>query len=155
MELYGENTRSLLIYLSMHILGMDNHEQYLAASHIGRAVGICDLIKRMPHHIREKRNYIPQDLMLKVIVSNYIFSMMWQLGDSMIKEYRAKSMKNFLIYYLSIEGGVWLIHRMAAYANKHLQIGRSYAQNLPEHANLPLLLAVIYIYIYILYLKKC
>ena len=35
-----------------------------------------------------------------------------------------------------------LICRVAAYAKKHLEVGRSYASKLPKHANRALILAV-------------
>ena len=35
LEIYAENTRSLLIYLNLHLINVKNQEAYVAASHIG------------------------------------------------------------------------------------------------------------------------
>ena len=48
LEVYAENTRSLLLYLNLHLLGIDDQDALTAASHIGRCLGICDIIKKTP-----------------------------------------------------------------------------------------------------------
>ena len=35
LEVYAENTRSLLIYLNLHLINIKDQEAYVAASHIG------------------------------------------------------------------------------------------------------------------------
>ena len=66
LEVYAENTRSLLLYLNMHLLRIDDTNALSAASHIGRCLGICDIIKKMPYYLALHRGYIPQDVLLKV-----------------------------------------------------------------------------------------
>lgn len=66
LEVYAENTRSLLLYLNLHLLRIDDKDALTAASHIGRCLGICDVIKKLPFYLGVHRGYLPQDLLLKV-----------------------------------------------------------------------------------------
>ena len=65
LEIYAENTRSLLIYLNLNLLNINDHEAYLAGSHIGRGIGIVDVIKRMPSMIKLNYNMIPYSIVEK------------------------------------------------------------------------------------------
>jgi len=66
LEVYAENTRSLTFYLNYHLLGIDNSDAIVAASHVGRCVGICDVIKKTPYYLAKHRNYMPTDILHKV-----------------------------------------------------------------------------------------
>jgi len=66
MEIYAENTRSLMLYLNLHLLQIDDSNALTAASHIGRCLGICDILKKMPFYLGVHRGYLPQDILLKV-----------------------------------------------------------------------------------------
>jgi len=59
LEVYAENTRSMLLYLNLHLLRIDDSNALTAASHIGRCLGICDIIKKLPYYISQHRGYIP------------------------------------------------------------------------------------------------
>ena len=59
LEVYAENTRSLMLYLNLHLLKIDNKDALTAASHIGRCVGICDVIKKVPYYLAKRRGYLP------------------------------------------------------------------------------------------------
>ena len=59
LEVYAENTRSLLLYLNLHLLKIDNSDALTAASHIGRCVGICDVLKKTPFYLACRRGYLP------------------------------------------------------------------------------------------------
>ena len=65
LEIYAENTRSLLIYLNLNLLNVKNKDAYLAASHIGRGVGIVDILKKMPGLLRLNVNLIPNSIIEK------------------------------------------------------------------------------------------
>ncbi len=65
LEIYAENTRSLLLYLNLNLLNINSHEAFIAASHIGRGIGIVDIIKRMPSMIRLNYNMIPLQIIEK------------------------------------------------------------------------------------------
>jgi phytoene/squalene synthetase len=66
LEVYAENTRSLLLYMNLHLLKIDDSNANLAASHIGRCIGICDVIKKLPFYLGMHRGYLPQDVLLRV-----------------------------------------------------------------------------------------
>ena len=59
LEVYAENTRSLLLYLNLHLLRIDDSNALTAASHIGRCLGICDIIKKLPFYMAQHRGYLP------------------------------------------------------------------------------------------------
>lgn len=55
LEIYAENTRSLLLYLNLHLLRIDDTNALTAASHLGRCIGICDVIKKIPFYLAKHR----------------------------------------------------------------------------------------------------
>lgn len=122
MEVYAENTRSLLLYLNLHLLRIDDPNALTAASHIGRCLGICDIIKKMPFYLAMHRGYLPQDVLLK---NNVYFDRMWS--------------KNF--DGIMTEEFYDVILEVAAYAKKHLELGREYNGKLPKNAHKALILA--------------
>ena len=65
LEVYAENTRSLMLYMNLHLLRIDDQRANLIASHLGRAIGICDVLKKSPYYIAVQRHYIPIDILLK------------------------------------------------------------------------------------------
>jgi hypothetical protein len=73
LEIYAENTRSLLLYLNLHLLYIDDTNANMAASHIGRCLGICDIIKKTPFYLAKHRTYIPSELLIKVTFIIIIF----------------------------------------------------------------------------------
>jgi hypothetical protein len=83
LEIYAENTRSLLLYLNLHLLKIDDSNAITAASHIGRCVGILDIIKKLPFYLAMHRGYLPQDILLKVtqnfILLIYFYRIMFTL----------------------------------------------------------------------------
>lgn len=66
LEVYAENTRSLLLYMNLHLLRVDDKDALTAASHLGRCIGICDVIKKIPFYLAKHRSYIPHEVLLKV-----------------------------------------------------------------------------------------
>lgn len=123
LEVYAENTRSLLLYLNLHLLGIDDSNAISAASHIGRCLGICDVLKKIPFYLGVHRGYLPQDILLK---NNVYFDRMWS--------------KNF--DGIMSEEFYDVILEVASYAKKHLEIGRSFQSKLPKDTHLALLLAM-------------
>lgn len=124
LEIYAENTRSLLLYMNLHLLKIDDANALSAASHIGRCLGICDVLKKTPFYLAVHRGYLPQDLLLK---NNVYFDRMWS--------------KNF--DGIMSEEFYDVILEVAAYAKKHLELGRSYQEkSLPQHSHRAMLLAI-------------
>ena len=70
LEVYAENTRSLLLYMNLHMLNIDDNNAIIAASHIGRCLGICDVLKKIPYYLAKHRSYIPTEILLKVLLNN-------------------------------------------------------------------------------------
>lgn len=102
LEVYAENTRSLMMYLNLHLLGVDDVNANLAASHVGRALGICDVIKKTPYYLAVHRGYLPVELLLKHnLHADKIYSRIG--GEGIVAE-------EFFDVVLE----------MAAYAKKHL-----------------------------------
>ena len=122
LEVYAENTRSLMLYMNLHLLGIDDANANKAASHLGRALGICDVIKKTPYYLAVRRGYIPSEILLK---HNLFFDRIWSRvgGESLVADE---------FYDVILE--------LAAYARKHLEAARS-VQDVPKHTNRALLLA--------------
>ena len=123
LEVYAENTRSLLLYLNLHLLKIDDPNALTAASHIGRALGICDVIKKLPFYLGVHRGYLPQDILLR---NNVYFDRMWT------KNFDGIMSEEFFDVVLEV----------ASYAKKHLELGRSFQGKLPKDTHLAFLLAI-------------
>lgn len=76
LEVYAENTRSLLLYLNLHLLRIDDSEALTTASHLGRCIGICDVIKKLPYYLALHRGYLPRDVLYKVSLVSNIFTIL-------------------------------------------------------------------------------
>ena len=132
LEIYAENTRSLMLYLNLHLLSIDDERVNLMASHLGRALGICDVLKKAPYYIAVHRNYLPVDVLLRHNVQSD-------------KIYRRQEKESFIA-----EEFFDAVLEIAAYARKHLQISRElFAEHkaspgekaLPPHLHRAFLLA--------------
>lgn len=114
LEIYAENTRSLLIYLNLNVLGINDEKSFICASHIGRGIGIVDVLKKFPSLLKLNINMIPRILVKKHVgVSDHLFS---RDGDPHER-----------VYDIFLE--------MAAYAKKHLDVAREMRSELPLDKN--------------------
>lgn len=60
---YAEATSSELVQAALDILAVsDNAAAARAAHHVGVAWALVGLIRAMPHHLRQRRVYLPQDM---------------------------------------------------------------------------------------------
>jgi len=59
-----------MLYMNLHLLGINDQRANLIASHLGRALGICDILKKSPYYIAVNRGYLPVDVMMKHNVQN-------------------------------------------------------------------------------------
>lgn len=66
MEKYCENTLSALLYLHLDSLGVKNTMADHAASHLGKAAGISTLLRGTPYQAKERRVYLPGEILTKV-----------------------------------------------------------------------------------------
>lgn len=62
LEDFAEATTSQLHYLQLEAASVQDSEADHAASHIGKAVGIANLLRGMPHFLRRGTSYLPVDL---------------------------------------------------------------------------------------------
>ena len=106
LEVYAENTRSLMLYMNLHLLNIDDERANLMGSHLGRALGICDVIRKSPYYIAIQRGYLPVDVLLKHNVQQ----------DKIYRRQDKESLIAEEFYDAVLE--------IAAYARKHLQISR-------------------------------
>ena len=106
LEVYAENTRGLMMYMNLHLLNVDDERANLMASHLGRALGICDIIRKSPYYIAVQRGYLPIDVLLKHNVQQ----------DKIYRRQDKESIIAEEFYDVVLE--------VAAYARKHLQIAR-------------------------------
>lgn len=123
LEIYAENTRSLLIYLNLNLLEINDPHTFLVASHVGRAVGIVDVLKKLHTLMRIDINILPKEIVVKYVGST-----------SLLYDRRGDVNERFYDVILEI----------AAYAKKHLEIARNLAKSSPiqKNAHVALLLAV-------------
>lgn len=66
MERYCENTSSALLYLHLDTLSVKNTLADHAASHLGKAAGITTLLRGTPYQAKERRVYLPGEVLSKV-----------------------------------------------------------------------------------------
>lgn len=69
LEVYAENTNSLIIYLNLNLFNINERDAYIAASHLGRGIGITSVLKRMPVLIKQHICQIPFNVLDKYNVS--------------------------------------------------------------------------------------
>jgi len=65
LEIMAENTRSLQMFLSLHLLQIDSKDAYMAASYMGRCAGICNILLLVPTHFQNKVKIFPEELLEK------------------------------------------------------------------------------------------
>jgi NADH dehydrogenase [ubiquinone] 1 alpha subcomplex assembly factor 6 len=63
---YGEATAASILYLALEAVGVRSAAADEAASHVGRALSACTLLRALPVHARLGVRYIPDDVMAKV-----------------------------------------------------------------------------------------
>lgn len=59
---YAESTSSTLIWLALEALGVTHAAAMEAGREVGIAWALVGLLRAMPHHLRQGRVYLPQDL---------------------------------------------------------------------------------------------
>src|SRR3546814_5731675 len=60
---YVEGTSTSLVRLALHVLGADDAASREAAGQLGTAWAYLGLLRALPLHARQKRCYLPADLM--------------------------------------------------------------------------------------------
>ncbi|XP_014249812.1 NADH dehydrogenase (ubiquinone) complex I, assembly factor 6 [Cimex lectularius] len=65
VEKYAEETASPIFYMLLNASGVQSMEVDHAASHLGKAQGVCNVIRAIPHLAAHRTVMLPQDLMTK------------------------------------------------------------------------------------------
>jgi len=107
LEAYAESTSSSLLYAQLDIGAIRETNADHAASHLGKAVGITNLLRGTHHHSKQRRCYLPLDVCVKH-------------GLAVEDVYRGKSddsLKN-------------AVHEVASLAKAHLDSARAMAEGL-------------------------
>lgn len=84
LEVYAENTRSLLMYLSLNLLNINDKDSYICASHIGRGVGLVDVLKKLPALLKMHINLIPASVLQKNGCSSFS---LWDRHGTVLQEF--------------------------------------------------------------------
>eukprot|EP01080_Neovahlkampfia_damariscottae_P007845 gene7845-12318_t len=118
IEEYAEGTYSQILYILLKVLNITDHQAEHAASHIGKAMGICNLLRGTIYHARNRITYLPSDICAKYRVSEEDI-------------YQMKSSK-------SLED---VVFEIADFAKAHIDHARTLT--IPKEANAPLLHSVL------------
>lgn len=127
---YSEATASSLLYLSLEAANTRNIQADHAASHLGKAIGLCTLLKAIPYHSMENQVYIPIDLSVK-----HNFS-----AEKLIRREITQEGRN-------------VIYEIANVANENLEFSRNLIKDVPEEVR-PLFLPAVRIKIKFLLIKR-
>ncbi len=63
LKTYAEQTSSNLTLLALQVLGFVGGPEHLAGRHVGLAWALTGLLRAVPFHARQRRLYLPDDLM--------------------------------------------------------------------------------------------
>ena len=107
LEAYADATASSLLYLILDLCEVRHADADHAAAHLGKAIGIANLLRGTKAHAAQRRSYIPLDVAAKH-------------GAATEDVYRAKP----------TEGVRNAVHEVASVAKAHLDSARAMAPRL-------------------------
>ena len=119
LEQYAENTASVLMYLELQAMGVSDVNADHTASHIGKAVGITTILRATPFHIRDRRLYLPTDILMKHSLSS----------ESIFRHGPSKELEE-------------VVFEIATKANDHLITARSFFDKIPMES-FPVMLSAV------------
>lgn len=64
-EIFAEQTNSTLLYLALEAVGVRDVHADHAASHIGKALGLCAMLRSLPVHCRQGQVFLPSKILSK------------------------------------------------------------------------------------------
>ncbi|XP_059983983.1 NADH dehydrogenase (ubiquinone) complex I, assembly factor 6 isoform X5 [Lagenorhynchus albirostris] len=111
LENYAENTQSVLLYLTLEILGIKDLHADHAASHIGKAQGIVTCLRATPYHGSRRRVFLPMDICMLHGVSQ----------EDFLRKSQDKNVRD-------------VVYDMASQAHLHLKHARSFHKSVPVKA---------------------
>jgi len=131
IEAYAEGTSSALLYLLLQTAGVRDTTSDHAASHVGKALGLCTLLRGTAHLAARRTCYLPADLMMKNGVSQ----------ESLYRGEGSQELSD-------------VVFEVASTAKAHLHQGRAFLGKLPNEAY-PVLLPTVHPDMYLDALEKC
>lgn len=126
---YVDDNYTMSFYLLLEMMELFGEAEFKAATFVGRAVGIADLISRSRYHLETSRCFFPEDLLSKVLFPQYGVP----AGVMREQETDHKQVVPEAFYDVVLE--------TAAYGKQYLQQARE-VQNLPDRTFVALLPAV-------------
>ncbi|XP_069992862.1 NADH dehydrogenase (ubiquinone) complex I, assembly factor 6 [Penaeus vannamei] len=116
VEEYSEKSNSVLYYLILQSMGIENVHADHAASHIGKAEGLVKLLRGVPFLGAKRMVLLPRDVMMEHSVSQ----------EDVVRGIRDQKMKD-------------VIYDIASIAHQHIEHARSFMKDVPEEARVALL----------------
>ncbi|OAD56659.1 NADH dehydrogenase (ubiquinone) complex I, assembly factor 6 [Eufriesea mexicana] len=113
IENYAEYSNSSIYYLLLQAHGITDINADHAASHMGKAHGIVNLIRSIPYNIRKRTNMLPQDILMKYNIST----------EAILQGQSSKDFQN-------------VIFDIASCGKLHLDAAISFKRNVTKEANL-------------------
>ncbi|KAK9908552.1 hypothetical protein WJX75_009598 [Coccomyxa subellipsoidea] len=130
LEQYAEGSSSQLLYLQGRVAGLDDEYFDHAASHLGKAVGIANLLRGTAYHAARRRCYLPSDLCMSEGVSD----------EDVLRGQNTEHVSN-------------VVFKVATQAKGHLDEARALSKQLPAEAK-PLMLPAVAVDLYLKALEK-
>ncbi|XP_054282350.1 NADH dehydrogenase (ubiquinone) complex I, assembly factor 6-like [Macrosteles quadrilineatus] len=109
MEKYAELSVSSIYYMLLQASGIQNVHADHAASHLGKAQGLANLVRSLPHHCTRRDVPLPQDVLARHRVSH----------ETVLRGHRDQPVRD-------------VIFEVASRAKQHLDKARSLKDKVPE-----------------------
>ncbi|XP_042884263.1 NADH dehydrogenase (ubiquinone) complex I, assembly factor 6-like [Penaeus japonicus] len=116
VEDYSEKSNSVLYYLILQSMGIENVHADHAASHIGKAEGLVKLLRGVPFLGAKRTVLLPRDIMMQHGVSQ----------EEVVRGVRDQKVKD-------------VIYDVASVAHQHIEHARSFMKDVPAEARVALL----------------
>ncbi|KAL3152447.1 hypothetical protein ABBQ32_001494 [Trebouxia sp. C0010 RCD-2024] len=119
LEKYAEGTSSQLLYLQAEATEINDTDLDHASSHLGKAIGITQLLRGTVYHAQRRRVYLPTDLMSREGVTH----------DQLTRGEPSAALNN-------------VVYEVASTAKAHLDEARAMSAKVPKGAK-PLMLPAV------------
>ncbi|XP_050598479.1 NADH dehydrogenase (ubiquinone) complex I, assembly factor 6 [Bombus affinis] len=113
IEKYAEYSSSSIYYLLLQAHGVNNINADHAASHMGKAHGIVNLLRSIPYNASKRVNMLPQDILMKHSVST----------EAVLQGQSSKNLQD-------------VVYDVASYGKLHLDVTISLKHSMGKEANL-------------------
>eukprot|EP00008_Paramoeba_atlantica_P008953 CAMPEP_0201476522 /NCGR_PEP_ID=MMETSP0151_2-20130828/1721_1 /ASSEMBLY_ACC=CAM_ASM_000257 /TAXON_ID=200890 /ORGANISM="Paramoeba atlantica, Strain 621/1 / CCAP 1560/9" /LENGTH=171 /DNA_ID=CAMNT_0047856919 /DNA_START=535 /DNA_END=1050 /DNA_ORIENTATION=- len=135
LEQYAENTASSLLYLALECGGHSDRSSEHAASHLGKAMGISTILRGLHHHLENRQNYLPHQLLAHSGLN--------------LEDY-SKGAKDDPSFQKKLSD---VVYEVASIAKSHLDVSKGMCQDIPK-VNRPFFLPALLCEDFLLTLEK-